>query len=401
MRRLLILLSALAIAGVFVPATAADPASGTLSDPSATVAWTGTHWRTDDAPIPDQFDLTIDLPAGYWDANDGGVEVAIRWVSEYNVFDLYVLDAGGATVASSTGFPTSAHSLIMREPANGLYHVVVVPAGVQVDEERPYEGIAQVELDTTRTGPLVPDLVALPPAEFKIAAGTLSFMPVEYQETGGCYPDEMAENPSLTRCLRFDAGVANLGHGPFELRLDTTTMAGEPVVWQDIYAADGSRTTIGAGTYTWHATHAHVHYQNFVEYRLHRVGEDGTPGEEVVGSRKADFCMIDTRLIWFGEYGNGPRNHHFPQCNIPGGDGAGPTEMRQGIDVGWADIYTWDLPGQYIDISNVPDGIYAVVLEADPSGVLSQLTRTNDISWTRIRIAGLSVTECTAPPPGC
>jgi hypothetical protein len=30
--------------------------------------------------------------------------------------------------------------------------------------------------------------------------------------------------------------------------------------------------------------------------------------------------------------------------------------MRQGIDVGWADVYTFDLPGQFIDISGVAPG---------------------------------------------
>ncbi|HEX9695168.1 MAG TPA: lysyl oxidase family protein [Actinomycetota bacterium] len=399
MRRVLILLSALALAGVLLPASAASPDQGTLSDPSATLAWTGRTWTTSDVPLPDRFDLTIDLPAGYWDTHDGGVEVAIRWFSEYNVFDLYVLNASGATVASATGFPTSAEALIMREPANGLYHVVVIPTAVAIDSN--YDGIAQVELDTTRTDPLKPDLVALAPAEFKIAAGALSFTPVEYQDTGGCYPDELAENPSLTRCLRFDSAVANLGHGPFELRLDAASAATDPVVWQDVYAADGTRTTTDAGTYTWHATHGHVHYQNFAEYRLHAVNTDGTPGAEILRSRKADFCMIDTRLLWFGLPGNGPRNHHFPQCNLPGGDAAGPTEMRQGIDVGWADVYTWDLPGQYLDISNLDDGVYAVVVEVDPSAVLRQLTRDNDSAFTRIRIAGMTVAECVAPPPGC
>lgn len=397
LKRVFVFLAALSLGGVAGP-VAAHPESAALSDPAQTVAWSG-GWTTSDAPIPDRFDLTIDLPSGYWDAHNGGVEVAIRWGSEYNVYDLYVLAADGSTVASATGFPTSAEALIMREPANGLYHVVVVPTAVSVDSD--FDGIAQVELDTTKTGPLVPDLVPLPPAEFKIAAGVLSFAPVEYQETNGCYPDELAENPALTKCLRFDSAVANYGDGPFELRLDLSTLASDPVVWQDVYAADGTRTTSDAGEYTWHATHGHVHYRNFAEYRLHAVNPDGAPGAEVTRSRKADFCMIDTRLIWFGLPGNGPRNHHFPQCNVPGTDKAGPTEMRQGIDVGWADVYTWDLPGQYLDVSSVPDGVYAVVVEVNPAGALRELDTGNDTAFTRIRIDGLSVAECVVAPPGC
>lgn len=390
----------LALAAAALPAHAATPASGLLSSDAETVSWTGRTWTTSDVPEPDTFELTIALPAGYWAANDGGVEVAIRWESEYNVLDLYVIDESGTTVASATGFPTSAESLILREPANGSYRVVVVPTGIQ--EDTGYDGIAEVELDTTRTGPLLPDLVALAPAGLRIAAGAYSLAKVdEHSELGGCYPDEVADDPALTRCLRFDAGVANLGHGPFELRLDLATAAA-PVVYQDVYDAAGERTTTAAGSYTFHATHGHVHYEGFASYALHHVGSGGTLGGVVVASRKADFCMIDTRLLWFGVRGNGPRNHHFPQCNVPSGDGAGPSEMRQGIDVGWADVYTWDLPGQFIDVSAVDDGVYAVAIRVNPDGLLRELDPSgNNLSYTRIRIAGTAVSVCPPLPDAC
>ncbi|MGH2830983.1 MAG: hypothetical protein ACRDJM_10920, partial [Actinomycetota bacterium] len=118
---------AMSMTCAWLPAVAAEPAAGTLSSAAQTVRWDGPFYTTTDAPVPDTFDLTIALPAGYWATHDGGVEVAIRWISEYNVFDLFVFAGDWTSIASATGFPTSAESLILREPANGLYHVVVVP----------------------------------------------------------------------------------------------------------------------------------------------------------------------------------------------------------------------------------------------------------------------------------
>jgi lysyl oxidase len=388
MRKPLLILVALALAVPIAPASATDT---TLDNPGETIAWPGRAYTTTDAPVPDTFDLDIQLPADYWTSHDGGVEVAVRWRSEYNLFDLYVLNLENQVLASATGFPTSAQSLILPHPANGLYHVVVVPQ-IQVDDA--YSGIAQVELKPAATGGLLPDLVALPPDNFKIASGAYSFLPVQNDDMS-CYPEEQVEQ-AVTRCLRFDTAVANLGDGPFELRLDISTVESEhPDVFQDLYDRDGNAVagdSTFAGQYTFHKTHGHIHYQNFATYGLYTL-VGGQPGTEVKASRKADFCMIDTRLLRFGLLGNGARNHHFPNCNIPATEGGGPTTMRQGIDVGWADVYTWDLPGQYIDISTLPAGDYAVVIHVNPVLILQELSTANDVSFTPVHIDASGVTE--------
>lgn len=387
MRRRLAAAAILALA-VGMPARGATPSSGTLSDPGQTVSWTGQSYTTSDAPIPDGFELTVDLPAGYWLDHDGGVEVAIAWESEYNLFDLVVIGTSDVVVASSTGFPSSAQSVIIPKPSNGTYQVVVVPTAIQIDSG--YQGIAQVELAPPSPDPPVdrlPDLVPLPPSEFHVARGTYSFMPGE-QEGSSCYVDErLGEETPPEECLRFDAGIANLGTGPFELLFDLTTLAGEDrSVSQEIWRSDGTTSTSPAGAYTVHPTHAHVHYQNFATYSLHTVTDQGTPGPLVVASRKSDFCMIDTRLVLFGEPGNQERRHGFPQCDIPALGSLEPTTMRQGISVGWADVYTWDLPGQFIDIGDVPDGTYAVVITANPAGAITESSEENNASFALVEL---------------
>jgi hypothetical protein len=391
MRKLVLGLAALALAVPMAPAAAGDVPA--LHNETETVSWPGRAYTTADVPVPDTFDFEIALPDGYWTTHEGGVEVAVRWESEYNTFDLYVLNVDNLVVASATGFPTSAESLILSKPPNGLYRVVVVPQ-IQVDDA--YEGIAQVELKTLDQGGLKPDLVPLQPDNFQINSRTYSFTPID-NPLGSCYPEEQIEL-GVTRCLRFDSAVANFGKGPFELSLDIATLGSEDQdVFQDIYDRDGLLTSHEyAGGYTFHATHGHIHYQNFATYTLYRW-ENNALGEIVGTSRKADFCMIDTRLLWFGEpRGNGPRNHHFPNCNVPGSEaGAEATVMRQGIDVGWADVYTFDLPGQFIDISDpdeVPDGDYAVVVEVNPDEILTEISTTNNVGVTPIHIEGNMVT---------
>ncbi|MHB8511737.1 MAG: lysyl oxidase family protein [Actinomycetota bacterium] len=411
-RTTLILLSV-----VFALSPAASKAGGsTIDTGQSSVQWEGRTWTTSDAPVPDTFSFNIDLPSDYWTSHPGGgVEVALRWPSEYNALDEYVLDQNGMKVSSATGFPTAAESLILKAPSNGTYTVVVVPTIIQ--EDTSYDGVAQIWEPVESSGPLLPDLVVLKPSGFHIAVGAYSLAdpgPNPPTTTNGCYADEEFDQitaglPPLTRCLRFDAGVINQGAGPFELHLDTVDMSspqnpgcqatvpGTCTVYQDVYDANGHITgSYNVGSYTFHKTHGHIHYLGFERYFLYKLNSDGTPdfSQQVGLSRKAGFCMIDTRLAtWPPLPGAGARNHHFPQCNVPAGDGAAPTQMRQGIDRGWGDVYTWDLPGQFIDISNVPDGNYAVATEVNPDGILHVSSSSNNMQWTAISIHGLTVTE--------
>lgn len=56
----------------------------------------------------------------------------------------------------------------------------------------------------------------------------------------------------------------------------------------------------------------------------------------------------------------------------------GRTWFEMGISVGWADVDPWFIADQYIDITDVPDGEYAVVVRQDVNErVLEKSTRNN------------------------
>jgi hypothetical protein len=188
---------------------------------------------------------------------------------------------------------------------------------------------------------------------------------------------------------------------------------------QEILASDATVTDRDAGPCVFHAQHAHFHYQNMGIYQLYPVAGGGAPGPKPVAtSRKVGFCTIDVDYFTFGQAKpGGPRTYSFPTCNVPNAyssksDGpygpASPPEYM-GISPGWGDIYTWDLPNQYIDITTVPAGTYEVVSRSNPDGGILTADRGAETGVTCIAIKGSTVKTVKqfksqpnyAPLPGC
>jgi hypothetical protein len=179
--------------------------------------------------------------------------------------------------------------------------------------------------------------------------------------------------------LRLSNRIGNHGDGPLELIAgdvsDPCTDAGQylgddheadQVVYEDTngnnhYDGGDTGTAQAVGCFEYHPDHGHWHFQDFSQYRL----ADLDTGEPVAGpSRKIGFCMLDG-------------DREVPE--VPGAQGAGvyhggcgfgdpdngPEAM--GISVGWADTYTYGLPGQRLNITGVSRGVYCLVSTANPS----------------------------------
>ena len=147
-RRVLVSLAALALlVGVLEPsAIASDPTAGTIGPAAPTVAWQGpdisatTAGPSDtecsaapalpDRPFDgycDDFTLTVDVPAAYWDSHTGQVTLDVTGTVPAEDFDLYVYDAAGQEVASSA-LPGSLEEAAVSCPSRdaGPYLVRVV-----------------------------------------------------------------------------------------------------------------------------------------------------------------------------------------------------------------------------------------------------------------------------------
>ena len=52
-----------------------------------------------------------------------------------------------------------------------------------------------------------------------------------------------------------------------------------------------------------------------------------------------------------------------------------------GLSPGWADVYGFNLPGQSVDITDLPDGGYRIWAEADAEGWFEESNKENNTTW--------------------
>jgi hypothetical protein len=155
-------------------------------------------------------------------------------------------------------------------------------------------------------------------------------------------------------------------------------LPGECQAQQVVSTTSGRQVSRPAGPCEFHLEHAHFHYKDLISYSLHRPGPNGAIGPEVARSQKASFCLTDDDYFGFAGTGpNGPRNFvGQPGCNVPAEVTLPPSSQPagasvvEGISPGWGDVYTWDTPGQFIDITHVASGTYDVVEKTNPNGAL-------------------------------
>ena len=57
-----------------------------------------------------------------------------------------------------------------------------------------------------------------------------------------------------------------------------------------------------------------------------------------------------------------------------------------GLSPGWNDTYTMTLPGQSIDVTNVPSGRYRLFTDIDPQGRFREASRRNNRTWIDIEL---------------
>ena len=187
-----------------------------------------------------------------------------------------------------------------------------------------------------------------------------------------------------TKVLRFSNTVGNLGIGRFELRPVHNAITDTTAAYQRIYTHDAAgnwslQSEFPVGTFQFHETHNHWHFDDFALYELWNVAADGSIGDTVLrSSGKVTFCIIDTAAINLSlEHASPTRG--YVSCNQ--GD-------IQGLSDGWGDTYTWNLPGQSIDIAGLPSGDYWLVSTADPDGLTSETNDANNSGAVKITIRG-------------
>ncbi len=201
--------------------------------------------------------------------------------------------------------------------------------------------------------------------------------------------------------IRFNTIIVNVGDGDFLLRA-TRNVRGGWAAEQDIpYSVEGAeRVPIRRARLAWGGDgHEHWHIERVALVRLVPLGADGRvePGAEALIDTKVGFCFYDhTQEL---PIGSAERRFSAKSCGKEDS-----TVVGMGLSPGWNDTYVMKLPGQAIDVTDLPDGRYRLYTDIDSKGLFKEASTRNNRTWIDLEFAwtaqGLAApTVATGPAP--
>ncbi|MCA9539304.1 MAG: hypothetical protein KC620_10485, partial [Myxococcales bacterium] len=159
------------------------------------------------------------------------------------------------------------------------------------------------------------------------------------------------------KILRFGTRIANLGNEDLQL----------------------GRPSEDNPLWTWNECHGHFHFASYAAYDLYDVDAD----ETLPIGAKNGFSVIDIGVYDASIAVNGCRGYNA---------------NNQGITAGCQDTYSRGLQCQWIDITDVDDGLYELVVTTNPEGDIAELSYDNNSARVRFNLEGDSVQLADAPP---
>jgi Lysyl oxidase len=182
------------------------------------------------------------------------------------------------------------------------------------------------------------------------------------------------------RLLRFTAEIVNLGVGAFEIEGERGTTTDELMtnVRQRVFdTSGGSREIATIATMRFAGDgHSHWHVNNLERYELTPIDSTSIAGIGV----KSGYCFFDNNHV-DPQLPGSPGLIQYPECG-------GPQSLSvvMGLSIGWGDIYFWNLPDQYIDVTALPPGRYSLRAIADPDNWFSEISDANNSISTEVII---------------
>jgi len=229
--------------------------------------------------------------------------------------------------------------------AGALITVVLVAAGCGDEDEDPWTQPAEGEV-------LLPDLQPVPPIDIHT---------------------KQADDGGWT--VEFSSSVVNVGKGDFH----ATANKGPGDTWvvtQDLEHEKGAEQVATEAKLIWGGDqHEHWHVERYVTYELFALDAAGEPTGEARTDHKIGFCIYDFRRA-SGDLG--------PDEAVYGKKGCGTkdsTHLVMGLTPGWADDYNFRLPGQSIEIGDLPDGSYRIFARADENALFREASTDNNETW--------------------
>ncbi|MCH8987078.1 hypothetical protein IIA94_02835, partial [Patescibacteria group bacterium] len=177
--------------------------------------------------------------------------------------------------------------------------------------------------------------------------------------------------------LLFSTKYWNKGAGPLEFvaskKSRGKTGSINRDIYQRIYRKDGGYRDKFAGNFFWHDEHLHYHFNDFVDYILQSVDSNVSLSEI---RNKTTFCVRDKFRIKSAASGASSQKAVYTICG----------KEKQGISVGWSDIYDYTYADQNIDVTDVPTGSYKLTFESNPERRFDEKRTDNNVSSVLLRI---------------
>lgn len=173
------------------------------------------------------------------------------------------------------------------------------------------------------------------------------------------------ELPGGTLALRFPTASVNFAPGRLELR-GGEVVGNQQRVYQRVYRTDGSTYDRPAGWFIYHSGHGHIHFESWTQFILRKRLPNGAVGEVVGTGAKTSFCILEI-VAWDPSIAGHTTPPAYGSCG-----------QIQGLRPGWADVYGATLEGQYINLTNIPNGNYWLEGFIDPNNQVLETNETNN-----------------------
>jgi Lysyl oxidase/Chitobiase/beta-hexosaminidase C-terminal domain/Bacterial pre-peptidase C-terminal domain len=254
--------------------------------------------------------------------------------------DLYVRRGAQPTLSLYDYRPYQSNSnetVTVSNPASGDWYIML----------HGYSAYSSVTLRATYSANAMPDLI---PVLSSLNASTST----ETFSGGSCDVSEGLVTSGTRRLLRFTTETRNIGTADLVLR----SPAGNPL-------------------FTYAPCHGHYHFNGFAEYRLLN-----SAGQQVALGQKVGFCLEDV-----SRWNPNANSRAVYDCDY------------QGIQAGWSDIYSKNLPGQWIDITGVAPGTYVLEIRLDTLNRISEADETNNVGRAEVTFSSTNGSVTSRPLP--
>ena len=113
--------------------------------------------------------------------------------------------------------------------------------------------------------------------------------------------------------------------------------------------------------------HDHFHLKDAAAYSLWNSARTA----EVAPGMKVGFCLEDTEPVESQE------NSVYDNLDFCQQGNPGASSVDMGVSAGWRDVYNSGLAFQWVDVSDVPPGVYWLRADVDPDNVIKEANEVN------------------------